>query len=353
MIRARSAESAWWRQQHAVAELLESFSEPVRLGVLEALDGGETCPFGDLLQDYPRRGGKGLRPTLLIAAARVYGGDLDDALPAAVALEILHTAQLVHDDIEDQSLERRGGPAMHRQHGIPIAVCAGDALAFRSLRPLLDSRRLLGDRTTLRLFEEAGRMMNELVAGQALELGWRDENIFALQEEDYLEMVLKKTCWLSTIFPLRAGALIGSRGTVDLEPLIRFGFFLGAAFQIQDDLLNLVGDSEHYGKEIDGDLWEGKWTLMLIRLFNQSDVEQRERLEAIFALRRSERRTEDLVWVRRRLEETGCLEYARDFAHGLAGSALAEFQRIWGRFPPSKELEMIEGLVHWVLGRAR
>ena len=242
---------------------------------------------------------------------------------------------------------------MHREHGIPMAICVGDALAFRSLRPLVESRRTLGDRTTLRLFEEAGRMMDELVSGQALELGWRDENVFPLTEQNYLEMVLKKTCWLSTIFPLRAGALIGSRGSAQLEPLMRFGFFLGAAFQIQDDLLNLVGDAEQYGKEIGGDLWEGKRTLMLIRLFNLSSPEHQHRLSRIFACRRRDRELEDLVWVRRRMDEMGCLEYARGFAHGLAGSALAECERIWSGFPRSADLEMIEGLVHWVLGRTR
>ena len=92
----------------------------------------------------------------------------------------------------------------------------------------------------------------ESAEGQAMELGWRRDNASDLTDADYLVMVLKKTCWLATIHPCRVGALIGSRGRADLEPFIRFGFFLGAAFQIQDDLLNLVAD-DRYGKEINGD----------------------------------------------------------------------------------------------------
>ncbi len=82
-------------------------------------------------------------------------------------------------------------------------------------------------------------------------------------------MVLKKTCWFGTIYPSRVGAIIGTRDSIDLERFVKFGFFLGAAFQIQDDLLNLVAD-KRYGKERDGDIWEGKRTLMLIPLFNEA-----------------------------------------------------------------------------------
>ena len=113
-------------------------------------------------------------------------------------------------------------------------------------------------------------MARESIEGQAIELGWRRDNALRLGDADYLEMVLKKTCWYTTIYPSRVGALIGTRGDCDLDRFVRFGFFLGAAFQIQDDLLNLEGDPLRYGKELDGDLWEGKRTLMLIHLLRKA-----------------------------------------------------------------------------------
>ena len=106
--------------------------------------------------------------------------------------------------------------------------------------------------------------------GQATELGWRRDGVDALEPEDYLELIMHKTCWYTTVHPLRVGALIGSGGTADLRPMVRFGFHLGAAFQIQDDLLNLVGTEREYGKEIDGDLYEGKRTLPLIHLIRNA-----------------------------------------------------------------------------------
>src|SRR6185295_11640714 len=208
----------------------------------------------NLVADYPRRGGRMLRPSLCLATARAFGAALEDAVRSAVALELLHNAFLVHDDVEDDSEERRGRPTLHALHGVPVAVNVGDALALLGLRALMDNRRALGTRLTGRVLEEAERMARESIEGQALELGWRRDNAVALSDADYLEMVLKKPCWYTTIFPTRVGALIGRCSDADLERFVRFGFFLGAAFQIQDDLLNLEGDRSRYGKERDGDI---------------------------------------------------------------------------------------------------
>src|SRR5439155_18412813 len=139
----------------------------------------------------------------------------------------------------------------------------------------------LGPDMSLRILQETERMARESAEGQALELGWRRDNITDVAEADYLLMVLKKTCWLATIHPSRMGALIGSAGAADLDRCIRFGFFLGAAFQIQDDLLNLEGDAAMYGKELGGDIREGKRTLMLIHLIGRATDSERERLRSI------------------------------------------------------------------------
>ena len=234
----------------------------------------------DILSDYPQRGGKMMRPSMCIAAARLFGAQIEDAINTAVAIELLHNALLIHDDIEDGSEKRRGRPTLHLLHGVPLALNAGDTLTLMSFRPLLDNRVRIGERLTLRIIEETERMARECAEGQAMELGWRRYNTTEIGDADYLEMVLKKTCWLSTIYPFRVGALIGSRDSIDLNPLLRYGFFLGAAFQIQDDLLNLVGD-DGYGKEVNGDIWEGKRTLMLIHAIRKSTTRERTRLSDI------------------------------------------------------------------------
>jgi geranylgeranyl diphosphate synthase type II len=304
-----------------------------------------------LVADYPRRGGRMLRPSLCIATARAFGASLQSALRSAVALELLHNAFLVHDDVEDDSDERRGRPTLHALHGVDVAVNVGDALTLLGIRALIDNQFTLGERLSLRLLAEAERMARETVEGQAIELGWRRDNIIDLTEADYFRMILKKTCWYTAIFPTRVGALIGTQDRIDLDSFLRFGFLLGAAFQIQDDLLNLVGDPERYGKEIEGDLWEGKRTLMLIRLFEQSTVEERAWLRDALGRPRRARTSADVRAVRDRMDAYGCIEYARDTAHAFAGAALHEFEQLFGHLPDSRDRRFVEGVVTWVLER--
>jgi geranylgeranyl diphosphate synthase type II len=164
-------------------------------------------------------------------------------------------------------------------------------------------------------------------------------------------MVLQKTCWLGTIHPLRVGCLIGSRGRFSLDPLIRVGFFFGAAFQIQDDLLNLE-PGPGYGKEVDGDLFEGKRTLMVIHALRQVQSKDRERLTGFLGLERTARTSEEVAWVRALLVRTRALEHARVVAQGLAGAALFEFDRSFAHVPDGRDLRFMRSLMTWVLQRA-
>lgn len=306
----------------------------------------------DLVADYPARGGKMLRPSLCIAAARAFGASTEQSVRTAVSIELLHNALLVHDDIEDESLERRGRAALHVTNGIPLAINVGDTLTLLSLAPLMDNIPVIGARRSLAVLREAERVGRESAEGQALELGWRAENSCDVSPDDYLHMVLKKTCWLTTIYPIRVGALIGARSRVDLDRFIRFGFFLGAAFQIQDDLLNLEEQPE-YGKERDGDLWEGKRTLILIRLLSLVENDDRRRIERLLALPRDAKPPAEVAWLQQRIQATECIGYARQFAYGLAGAAHAEFDAAFAGLPPSKDLMFIQALTRWVFERAR
>jgi len=335
-----------------IPSVLQEYGERTRRAIADYLpsDRPQQRHLYDLLADYPQRGGKMMRPSICLANARIFGAGVDEALHTAVSIELLHNACLIHDDIEDDSEERRGRPTLHMLHGIPLAINAGDSLSLLSLQPLLRNRSSIGSRLALRILEETEKMACESSEGQAMELGWRWENSVDLTDGDYLTMVLKKTCWLSTIYPSRVGALIGSRDSIDLEPFIRFGFFLGIAFQIQDDLLNLIAD-ERYGQEINGDLWEGKRTLMLIRALNVATPAERERLVRVLRTTRQQKREGQVAWMRRLMDKYDCIDYARQYAHGLAGAAAHEYSLIYGHLPDSRDKRFIEGLVTWVFER--
>lgn len=253
---------------------------------LYAPGAGGANPLHELILEYPGRGGKALRPALSIATCLGLGGHLEAILPTAATLELYHNAFLIHDDIEDESWSRRGKPTLHIDHGIPIAVNVGDAMLSLSLQPLLDNVERLGLGPALRILRAVAKMTRLTVEGQALELGWVRSNTWGIGDADYLQMVELKTSWYSFITPLQVGAIATGAEPGQLAQLETLGRHLGAAFQITDDLLNLRADPEEYGKEIGGDLWEGKRTLILLHAMRCAEPAERDRAVAIMAKRR-------------------------------------------------------------------
>ena len=332
------------------ADLLAHYGDIVAEEVDRTLGEDAPSPLTELVADYPGRAGKRLRPALLLAACEAFGGDLRDALPAAVSLELMHNAFLVHDDIEDASRRRRGAPALHVEHGVPLAIHAGDALAVRSVLPLLDQPRLSGhlvQRVTREFLETARRTLD----GQSMELEWRDDVSRSVTLDDYLRLVLHKTCWYTTIYPLRAGCLIGSRGGLPLDGLTSFGFLLGAAFQVRDDVLDVAGDPSDHGKEALADLREGKRTLLLVHLLGAAEPEERRWLEGYLATASNERSDDDVRTVHGLMRAHGSVEAASAWADGLAAGARAAFPEAFAHVVSRFHARFIEQLIDFVIER--
>lgn len=305
-------EQALWRyRDRTTAALLDLIPE-----------GGPPYLY-DLVADYPRRLGKGLRAALCLATCEALGGSGEQALNSAVAMELFHNAFLIHDDVQDGSLERRGQATLHREHGIGIAVNVGNATNLLALQRLLENRGVLGAERTALIVDETQRMMRHSLEGQAIELGWIRDNACGLGPRDYLRMCLKKTSWYSFIYPLRVGAIV-AQGAQPAARFARLGWYLGAAFQIQDDVLNLTGDFRRYRKEIAGDLREGKRTLMLIRLLRVCSAEERRALERCLAKSPDGRTEGEVDWVLGMMRRYRTVEYAKRMARQLAGAALVE-----------------------------
>ncbi len=303
------------------------------------------------LSSHLSRIGKSIRPALCLATCRAFGGDPSAAETSATAIEMLHNAFLVHDDVEDESELRRGQPTMHVEHGVPLAVNAGDMLNALSIRILRQNFSTLGATLTWRVFDEFDHMMQESLEGQAMELGWVRDNRCDVTDQDYLRMVLKKTCWYSFIHPCRIGALIATRDAVDLDRFNRFGYYLGAAFQIQDDLLNLIGDEKRYGKEIGGDLLEGKRTIMLIHLLRHAGERDRERLMTFLGQSRAGRSSDDARWTLDLMRSVGSLDYGRTVAKQLAGATLYEFTQAFRDVPDSDEKTFVHQIIRYMVSR--
>ncbi len=305
----------------------------------------------DLVLDYPNRGGKGFRPGLCIAACKAFGGTEEMIINSAASLELFHNAFLVHDDIEDGSEFRRNKPTMHEYNNIGIAINVGDAMNALSIRPLMQNMTLLGPTIAWTVFSEIEHMVRMSVEGQAMELGWRKENDCTLTDDDYLKMILKKTCWYTCIHPLRIGAIVGSRGKVNPDRFNRFGYFMGIAFQIQDDVLNLVGDESKYGKEIGGDILEGKRTLMLIHLLNNATAKEKKKLIQYLENCRADEINDTASWVLEKMHHYESIEYARAVSKNMAGAALKEFYTSFADVPSSKDKELLESIIMYMIKR--
>lgn len=315
----------------------------------------------ELMLDYPLREAKALRPALCIATCRALGGQLAAVLPSAAMLELFHNAFLIHDDVEDDSELRRGAPTLHRAEGVPTAVNVGDGMLALALRPLLDNTRTVGLGKALRILELVARMARESAEGQAIELDWIRANAWDQRDADYFRMVHKKTGWYSFITPVLLGALVGGVEPARLARLGRFATLLGLAFQVQDDALNLDADETAYGKELAGDLWEGKRTLILLHALGAASPGARARAIGILAKRRpgagvselEAKSVADVEFLRSLVDRSGAIALARAAARRRAERSREVLALATSDVAPSSHLDFLFGVVRYVIERDR
>lgn len=311
----------------------------------------EIALLNRMMSDYPRRSHKGLRGTLCLLSCQAFAGEETQALTTAAALEIFQSWILIRDDIEDDSEERRGEPALHKRYGVPLAINASDALYARMWELLFSNRDALGDEKTLQLLNEFITMTIHTTEGQHMELSWVNDNRWDLNEDDYYAMCTRKTSWYTCITPLRLGGVIGGADQDVMEGFIPFGLNLGVAFQIQDDVLNLIGDEKKYGKEIGGDIWEGKRTLVTIHLLRSADAEDSEEALRILSKRRRERTEEEVRRVLDLMKSHSAIEYAIAEAKKFSEKARSVFENRLRVFPEGEAKNTLRSIIDFVVER--
>jgi len=273
------------------------------------------------LSTYTANAGKRHRPLICLLACEAVGGDASRARTSAAAIEHFHTAALIHDDIMDSSLTRRGLPCLHVVEGEGLAINAGD-LALSLVTGTVVDDDDLEPVLRLRVLKELVDMTTRTIEGQALDIGWARDDRFDLSVDDYLLMANHKTAFYSGAVPLAIGAIVGGGTEEQVAALRGFGLAAGLAFQIQDDVLNLVGKREATKKDYRSDLTEGKRTLAAVHALQHSL--KRERLRDILASR-----TEDPALLQEAVDimaEAGSLDYARAYARDLVLSAKVGLQ---------------------------
>ena len=249
-------------------------------------------------------GGKRIRPVLMLLGYNLYKEDTDKILMNAIALETYHNYTLLHDDLMDQADLRRGHETVHKKWDANTAILSGDSMLVLAYERMAqcDSRHLAD---VLRLFTTTALEIGE---GQQydMEFETRDD----VREEEYIEMIRLKTSVLLAC-ALKIGAILADAPAEDADCLYKFGEQIGLAFQLQDDYLDVYGDSKVFGKKIGGDITSNKKTFMLINAFSHADEAQRQELEK-WVNAKSFDREEKIAAVTRLYNEIGIDKMAQD-----------------------------------------
>lgn len=314
----------------------------------------------DSVYSYMRKGGKSLRPAVLLFSCGAVGGDEERAVPAAAAIEVFHTWTLVHDDIIDRDKTRRGGPTVHEEfrrraieemgystaeakhYGMSVAMLAGDMQQGWAVSILADMALVHGIDPMLALYlirDSEMRVLSLLIDGELRDIQYSKMPIESLTETDILDMLWKKTGVLYE-FAGKAGAMIGLNTTDPDHEYVRaissFAGKCGTAFQLQDDILGLVGDEKKLGKPVGSDIREGKRTLILYHAYQNATPQQREFMMSVVGNPKAKKA--DIEKVIKMLRDLGGVDYTAEIARLYIQDALAYLEKI----PDSKYKKLLE-----------
>lgn len=283
--------------------------------------------------------GKRLRPMMVLMSAEGYGIKQEDAMSAAISIEVFHNFTLVHDDIMDKAQLRRGKITVHEKFGIDKAIVTGDAMLPHAVSLLIkDNPEIAGE-----LLNAFNKMAKEVMEGQQYDMEFEDRNDVRVQE--YMNMIRLKT---SVLFgtACEIGAIVGGASKEDRQKLYDFGLYSGLAFQIMDDYLDTFGD-ENFGKKIGGDIMLNKKTFLLVNALQVANDEQKNR---IFELFEEQDETQKIEAFQKLYQELGIPKIALDTMEELHKKSL---NALMSASIPKEQKENIQYLGEVMLRRTK
>lgn len=323
----------------------------------------------DAIYSYMDAGGKSLRPAVLLFACGAVGGDESRAVPVAAAIEIFHTWTLVHDDVIDRDTKRRGGPTVHEEfrrraidelgyeaaeaehYGLSIAILAGDMQQGWAVSILsrLAEEGGVDPRVALHLIHDAEmRVLSLLIDGEMRDVQFSKTDITEVTEEDVISMLTKKTGVLYE-YAGKAGSMIGLDTCDETVPVIQaisqFASGCGTAFQLQDDILGVVGDEAALGKPVGSDIREGKRTTIVLQAYRNATEAQRDKLTSV--LGNTGASSEDIATATAMLRDLGGIDYTAKLAKSYVESAMANLEVI----PPSRYRDLLGFWADYMVNR--
>ena len=286
-------------------------------------------------------GGKRIRPTLLLLCCEAFGGDVREAMSAASAVEMFHNFTLLHDDIMDNALVRRGKPSVFAEWGENIAILSGDAMMIYAYKLL----RNVPDEKLPRILDIFTEMALQVCEGQQYDMDF--EHLKKVAVAEYMNMIELKTAALLA-GSVTIGATLAGASEEDVQKLHKFATEVGLAFQLQDDLLDSYGD-EQLGKKIGGDILEGKKTYLMIISLSHATEEQREVLRSTH-LNTNLTDEQKIAAVKAVYDAIGAKQMTEQQIAVRISRALAILDTL---DVPAERLEYMKGYVESLIGRKR
>ncbi|MDV3103184.1 polyprenyl synthetase family protein [Thermococcus waiotapuensis] len=299
----------------------------------------------DAARHYPLAGGKRVRPFVVLRAAEAVGGNPEEALYPAASVEFIHNYSLVHDDIMDMDELRRGRPTVHRLWGVNMAILAGDLLFSKAFEAI--AKASVSPEKKARILDVLVRTSNMLCEGQALDIEFEKREEVTVEE--YLRMISGKT---GALFQGSAeiGAIVGTDNEEYIQALSKWGMNVGMAFQIWDDVLDLIADEEKLGKPVGSDIRKGKKTLIVSHFFSKASKKDKAEFLKVFgkyagdakgdALIHDEKVKEEVAKAIELLRKYGSIDYAAQYAKNLVKEA-NEALKVLPESEARKDLELL------------
>lgn len=319
--------------------------------IQEYLPNKEPIEHYKMVREYPIRQGKYLRPGLILLSAQMFGEKINQALLAAAAMQVCEDWILIHDDIQDHSMQRRHKPSLNILYGDELAINAGDALHVIMWRILADNVNFLGPKVGWRIYEKMNKIIMTTIEGQFLELNLIKKNKIDINEQEYYKMIDIKAGYYTIVGPLQLGAMVAGKNTQELAKIKEWGIYFGRAFQIWDDVMNLTVSSALQGKEIAGDILEGKRTLILIYTLKKANKSEKDEIIKIYTKKRENKTEKEKNYILNLMKKYGSIEFAKNKARNYAKQAKEIFDENTNNLPNSLHKQTIRDLIDFVVNR--
>lgn len=295
-------------------EFVELYRNPVYSKICEYLPIKEPEEHYKIVRDYSDRQGSYRRPGLLMLSGMMFGAKPEELLLPAAAMQLSEDWILVHDDVEDHSVMRRGKPTLHLLYGMEIAINAGDGAHMAMWKMLKDYMMVSPKSKGGRLYDKFYHMLQHTVEGQYLDDNfiYNVKDLSKGSESIYYRIIEGKTCYYTVYGPIQLGAIVAGQGDRMLRLLEKITKPAGLAFQIVDDILDMTADEKHFGKQKYGDIYEGKLTLIIHDAYKKANESEKRMLDSVYAKKREDKSESDIASVVEIVNKYNSIDYARE-----------------------------------------